>query len=339
MLQIISKVLNPSNGNINVNGKVAALLELGAGFNPEFTGIENIYFNGQIMGFSKKEIDAKREEIIAFTDIGDFINQPVKTYSSGMFVRLAFALAINVYPDILLIDEALAVGDAAFQVKCINKIKEFVNSNKTLIFVSHDPAAVKILCERVILLDQGKIIDTGSPDKVFDYFNYLIGLSSDSSTNIQEKVKFRKRSGNKKIEIKSVSILNKENIKTDSIISGENVTIEIKAKANKTIQNPTFGIAIKDRFGNDVFSINNYLLKTTSGDFIKDNIYRITYSLPMNLGINIYSLAVASHSGQTHCDENYDWINEAVIFKVIPSNDFTFLGYCRIKPKFHINVI
>lgn len=331
LLKILTGIIPSTKGDVKVNGKISALLELGTGFNPELTGLENIYFNGTILGYTRKEIDGKKGAIIKFAEIGEFIHQPVKTYSSGMFVRLAFSVAINVDPDIIIIDEALSVGDSYFQVKCINKLKEFKNSGKTILFVSHDPGAVKTLCEEAFLLEHGNIIDSGRPDKVFDYYNSLISIKKEERHLIDKDV-LRERSGNKKIEILKVVMLNEKNEPCDSFVSGVNVVISIEVKVHEEILNPTFGIAIRDRLGNDIFGINNYLLKVDFGTLQKDNLYSIKYSMKLDIGVNVYSLTVACHSGLNHITENYDWISCVQTFKVIPNSDFNNTGYCKLYP-------
>lgn len=174
ILKIITGVLNPTSGNIVINGRISALLELGAGFNMEYTGIENIYLNGTMIGFSKEEIDAKLQDILDFADIGDFINQPVKTYSSGMFVRLAFAVAINIEPEILIVDEALSVGDVFFQAKCYRKFEEFKEQGKTILFVSHDLSSISKYCDRVVLLNKGKKLAEGEPKEIVDLYKKIL---------------------------------------------------------------------------------------------------------------------------------------------------------------------
>lgn len=174
LLKIITGVLNQTSGEITVNGRISALLELGAGFNMEYNGIENIYLNGTMMGFSEKEIDAKLPEILEFADIGDYVYQPVKTYSSGMFVRLAFAVAINIEPEILIVDEALSVGDVFFQAKCYHKFEEFKAMGKTIIFVSHDLGSISKYCDRVFLLNKGNLLGEGSPKEMIDAFKRVL---------------------------------------------------------------------------------------------------------------------------------------------------------------------
>lgn len=189
LLQILCQTLQPSQGNVNINGRVAALLELGAGFNPEFTGRENVYLNAAILGMSTEETDARYDSIADFADIGDFIEQPVKTYSSGMYVRLAFATAINVDPDILIIDEALSVGDEAFQRKCFARIEEIQENGGTILFVSHAATSILQLCSRAILLDGGEKILEGSPKFVVDHYQRLMNLSGKDAQIVREEIK------------------------------------------------------------------------------------------------------------------------------------------------------
>ena len=174
ILKIITGVLTPTAGEVKVDGRISALLELGAGFNMEYSGLENVYLNGTMIGFSKEEIDARLNDILEFADIGDFIHQPVKTYSSGMFVRLAFAVAINIDPEILVVDEALSVGDVFFQAKCYHKFEEFKKQGKTILFVSHDLGSVSKYCDRVILLNKGVKMDEGSPKQMVDLYKQLL---------------------------------------------------------------------------------------------------------------------------------------------------------------------
>ena len=190
ILKIITGVLSPTMGSIQVYGRISALLELGAGFNPEYTGLENIYVNGTVMGFSREEIDARLEEIISFADIGEFINQPVKTYSSGMFVRLAFAVAINIDPEILIVDEALSVGDVFFQAKCYHKFEEFKKQGKTILFVSHDLGSVAKYCDRVVLLNKGVKNCEGEPKEVIDIYKQILVTvpAAEQRKNLEEEI-------------------------------------------------------------------------------------------------------------------------------------------------------
>ena len=189
LLKIISGVLTPTSGSVNVSGKISALLELGAGFNPELSGIENVYFNGTLMGYSREEMDDRLDNILSFADIGPFINQPVKTYSSGMFVRLAFAVAINVDPDILIVDEALSVGDEAFQRKCFSRILNFKSIGKTILFVSHGASTIIELCDRALLFDQGELLLQGAPKPVVTRYQKLIFAPAEKLVTLREEIR------------------------------------------------------------------------------------------------------------------------------------------------------
>lgn len=336
LLQIIAGVLTPSSGKVEVCGRIAALLELGAGFNPEFTGIENIYFQCSIMGYRKEECDALLPGILQFADIGEFVHQPVKTYSSGMYVRLAFSVAINVDPDILIVDEALAVGDIRFQAKCMQKIRDFRASGKTLFFVSHDLGAVKSLCDHVYLLDRGKIVDHGAPERVFNLYNSLIAEKDRDQfvLDASAKGKLAERSGNQRAVVNRVRLLDEHGTMVDTLVSGNFGTIELTVFAHENITDPTFGILIRDRLGNDIFGINNQLLNIKVGEIIAGESYIVRYRMKFNLGATIYSITTAAHAGETHVEENFDWQNDVLTFRIIHASDYRFSGFCRLEPEF-----
>ncbi len=240
LLKIITGVLNQTEGSMRINGKISAILELGAGFNPEYTGIENIYLNGTVLGYTREEMDAKIEDIVNFADIGGFIHQPVKTYSSGMFARLAFAVAINVEPDILIVDEALAVGDLDFQLKCMSKFNEFREKKKTILFVSHDINSIKRYCDKVIWLKNGKIEAQGDTDYVTD--KYLDFLKKDESEKIQE-TNYIKASDI--AQITDIYIIDSEGNKTTEVEFGSKIQVKMEFEVKKKIGDIVAGIAIK----------------------------------------------------------------------------------------------
>lgn len=251
LLKILTGVLTPNEGECNVEGRIAALLELGAGFNNEYTGIENIYLNGTINGFTKDQMDEKLDDIIKFADIGEHIYQPVKTYSSGMFVRLAFAVAISVDPDILIVDEALAVGDVRFQLKCMDKFMEFKNRGITIIFVSHDTNMIKRFCDRCIWLNEGKLVDDGDTDTITDrYLDFLKML--DVKQNVleteEEEEEQTDNVSDENIdiaEIKSVTFLDRSGKKVENVKHGEILNAKIEYYVNDTsITNPVIGMSI-----------------------------------------------------------------------------------------------
>ena len=261
ILKIITGVLHPTKGDVKVNGRISALLELGAGFNREYTGIENIYLNGTMIGFSKEEIDAKLKDILEFADIGDFVYQPVKTYSSGMFVRLAFAVAINIEPEILIVDEALAVGDVFFQAKCYRKFDEFKKKGKTILFVSHDLSSIVKYCDRVVLLNKGTKLGEGKAKEMIDvYKQVLVGQYDENDTkeatettaNIdgganEELLEY----GSRKAEITECFITDNKGKRTNALIKGEPFTIHMKASFAERVQAPIFAFTIKNARGTE----------------------------------------------------------------------------------------
>lgn len=282
VLKIITGVLNKTAGDLKVNGRISALLELGAGFNMEYTGIENVYLNGAMIGFSKEEIDAKLDEILSFADIGDFVNQPVKTYSSGMFVRLAFAVAINIDPEILIVDEALSVGDVFFQVKCYKKFEEFKKMGKTILIVSHDLSSISKYCDRVILLNKGHKLAEGKPKKIVDMYKKLLvnqldvaELEGDQQNNTEDKAEQKETKskseywkdlltcnpevieyGEKQAEIFDFSIEDEKGNITNIIEKGSECTVRMKIRANKDVNEPIFAFTIKDIKGTEITGTN-----------------------------------------------------------------------------------
>lgn len=256
LLKMLTGVATPTTGSIKVNGKISALLELGSGFNGEYSGVENIFLNGTIMGISREEMQKRYDDIVKFADIGDYINQPVKTYSSGMFVRLAFAVAINVNPEILIIDEALAVGDTRFQLKCMDKFLEFKKRGIAIIFVSHDVNAIKRFCDRTLWINNGELIEDGQTDIVTDkYLDYLRMLDVDAGVthSCDEEVCEQQDNNNESAmsnnvdiaEIKKVSIINEKGLNVENISHGECVKVKVDYFVNDdTIDNPVLGLAI-----------------------------------------------------------------------------------------------
>lgn len=274
ILKIITGVLNATSGEVNVNGRISALLELGAGFNPEYTGLENIYLNGTMIGFSEEEIDAKLDDILAFADIGDFVHQPVKTYSSGMFVRLAFALAINIEPEILIVDEALSVGDVFFQSKCYHKFEEFKEQGKTILFVSHDMSSIAKYCDRVILLEKGKKLGEGAPKKMLDiYKQVLVGQYEAPVEAVEEKMGAAKASeniedvetleyGSGKAQITEVFVTDPQGRRINAVMKGTECTVHMKVEILKDVPAPIFAMSFKDVKGTEICGTNTMFEKT-----------------------------------------------------------------------------
>lgn len=315
ILKILTGVLNPTAGNVEINGKVAALLELGAGFNMEYTGMKNIYLNAAMMRVSREEIEKKIPEILAFADIGDYIHQPVKTYSSGMFVRLAFAVAINVDPDILIVDEALAVGDARFQLKCMDKFMEFVERGKTILFVTHDVNAVKRFCNRAIWLNQGKMIMDGNTDEVTD--RYLDFLKSDLPIEqyLAQSVRHAEEQAEREqpqvdvqgIEIAQIHSLRAYNTlgqEIDVIPHGDKMVLKVGyVVSDLTIANPVLGVAIR-RIDNEYICGLNTKLDNVSIPW-KAGYNEVTLTYPrMNLmgGEYYFDVGIFDQTGIVNLD-------------------------------------
>jgi len=320
LLQIITGILQPTTGSVQVNGRVSALLELGAGFNPGFTGRENVYMNGAIMGLSRDEIDKRFEEIAVFADIGDFIDQPVKTYSSGMYVRLAFSVAINVDPDILVVDEVLAVGDMFFKSKCVEKIKQMIEKGITLVFVSHDSEAVKSLCKKSILLNKGELIDYGESSKVVEkYFSlkvqseqYVINnkiknkVSSESEAELSKSgrdtfinnAEFQKRASFQRIQNGKASFVNVQLLYEDeneihSVEYDQNVILRMAVEINENIDLLSFAYHIRDKNGVEVVYSGSNIEDKNLHLVKKGEKYIIDWRFRMSLMQGIYNFACA----------------------------------------------
>ena len=298
ILKIITGVLNPTAGEVKINGRISALLELGAGFNMEFTGIENIYLNGTMIGFSEEEIDARLQDILDFADIGDFVYQKVKTYSSGMFVRLAFAVAINIDPEILIVDEALSVGDVFFQNKCYRKFEEFKKQGKTILFVSHDLSSISKYCDRVVLLERGKKIGDGQPKEIIDmYKKVLVGqldLKTDTakSSDLNKGSKWKDRMqlnpnkdeyGSGLAEFEDFCAYDNAGEITNTIIKGEEFTVKVKVRFFDTIQDPIIALSFKNMQGTEITGTNTMFEKITTGTKRKGDVLIVTFTQNMSL--------------------------------------------------------
>jgi lipopolysaccharide transport system ATP-binding protein len=366
LLKILSRVLTPTNGKCIVNGKVSSLLELGTGFNPELTGIENVYFNGTILGFTKAEMDSKLEDILSFADIGEFVKQPVKMYSSGMYVRLAFAVAVQVNPDILIVDEALAVGDARFQNKSMNKMLQFVESGKTVIFVSHDTTAVKTLCKRAILLDKGVMLKDSYAPTVVDYYNNMVINDMHKGENdllhpaIQtpntEKLVSKYEMENDKpivfaensiissdIELLAIHMYDSKKHRIESITSEEDLTIVFKIRSNIDVIDPHYGIRFNNRLGVSAFETNTYCMGLQNETLNKGDIAIVEFSLNCNLIPDMYALTIgfANKGYDRGSFEYYHFLlkDVALIRVVENSRSIIYGGYYNMKPKVVINRI
>jgi lipopolysaccharide transport system ATP-binding protein len=350
LLQMICGTLNPTSGSIQTNGRIAALLELGSGFNPEFTGRENVYMNASVLGLSKDEIDTRFDDIVAFADIGDFIEQPVKTYSSGMMVRLAFAVIAHVDADILVIDEALAVGDAFFTQKCMRFLRNFMKMG-TVLFVSHDTSSIKNLCNHAVWLEKGQVIQEGSPKEVCELYLeafYEAQQGKSSTTKLRElkkldtslplkdqRLEFINASnlrndlqifkfdpdaasfGKGGAQIQDVGLLDQNEHPLAWIVGGEKVTLRVLVHAYQDLDSPIIGFFVKDRLGQALFGDNTFL------SFIEQRVHckakemiqaDFVFYMPL-LPSGEYSITIAIANGTQEIHEQHHWIHDAVLFK------------------------
>jgi lipopolysaccharide transport system ATP-binding protein len=329
LLKILTGIILPTGGRVDVDGNITGILELGTGFNFEFTGIKNIYMNGMLIGMSKEEIDSKVNDIIAFTELGKFIEAPVKTYSSGMVMRLAFSIAIHAEPSAFVIDEALSVGDAYFQQKSMKRIREFREKGGSIVFVSHDMNAVKVLCDRALLLSHGSVLEEGAPEKVINTYNFLLAKKSKGEGIRFEGEGEKKSYGNFRVEITKVEFLNKHGLSSQVFISGEKVKIRVHLKTNKDVARVVAGILIRDRFGQDIFGTNTYHLnKVISLKAGETPVYEFGFNL--NIGTGKYTLTTAIHRDDTHLDESYHWYDSILKFEVIGTKSDMFIGLSKL---------
>ena len=368
ILKIITGVLNPTKGNLSVNGRISALLELGAGFNMEYNGIENIYLNGTMMGFSKKEIDEKLQDILDFADIGDYVYQPCKTYSSGMFVRLAFAVAINIEPEILIVDEALSVGDVFFQAKCYHKFDEFKKMGKTILFVSHDLSSIAKYCDRVVLLNKGHKLGEGTPKDMIDaYKQVLVGqyevpeeedslLEDEDINELAAEVsdgKKKRKDSSKKSVAKSAELLgvnpdaleygtkaavihdyyvtDKKGTKTSAIIKGEEFTLHYKVRFEEDIPAPIFAFTVKNVRGTEITGTNSMFEKAFLSAVKAGEEKEVTFTQNMDLqgGEYLLSLGVTGYEGEKF--EVYHRLYDAINITVVSDKDT--VGYYDMNSK------
>ncbi len=334
LLKIITGIILPDSGHFHVDGKITGLLELGTGFNFEFSGLENIYMNATYIGMTKKEIQEKLDRIISFTELGEFIHEPIKTYSSGMLMRLAFSVAYHADPACFVVDEALAVGDAHFQQKCIKTLKEFKSKGGSIVFVSHDMNAVKVLCERALLLDKGEVLRTGQPEDVINAYNYLLSKKGENSEiEIRNQDGGAPSYGNLKAVFEEIAVKDENGSPTEILVSGRPFLIDIKIRGSEDIENATIGILIRDRFGQDIFGVNTFLLDKTIR--IEKGITRnVRFRFrELNIGPGKFTLTAAAHSEEVHVHDCYQWIDNAVSFEVVAGEGFIFSGLARLNPE------
>jgi lipopolysaccharide transport system ATP-binding protein len=334
LLKLITGTTQPTTGKVHMTGRVAAMLELGMGFHPDFTGRQNAIMAGQLLGMSSEEITRLMPEIEAFAEIGDYLDQPVRMYSSGMQMRLAFSVATAIRPDILIVDEALSVGDAHFQHKSFELIREFRQLGTTLLIVSHDKQAIQSICDRAILLSAGHLAMQGKPEAVMDYYNAMLADSTARSIQMRNTTHGHTElvSGSGEAQIYLLDIINKHGEKIETVFVGEPVRLSASMKINVSQEKLVFGYMIKDRLGNAVFGTTSEdcglrILNLVAGESVKINI-----DFFANLGPGTYSISTAIARSKQHVDGNLEWRDRASIFTVVNNQGSDFVGVNWMSP-------
>ncbi len=339
LLKLITGTTTPTTGSVAISGTVAALLELGMGFHPDFSGRQNAYMAGQLLGMTVDDISALMPEIEAFADIGEYIDQPVRVYSSGMQMRLAFSVATVRRPDVLIVDEALSVGDAFFQHKSFERIREFRKQGTTLLIVSHDRAAIQSICDRAILLDSGRLAQEGTPEQVMDYYNALLAERDYAKVEqvVTEAGRVATRSGTGEATVTAIAMQDAAGMPLELVNVGAAVTLSVKVRVHRPVARLVLGYMIKDRLGQQMFGTNTHHLDQPLLDLAAGDEAEFRFAFPMNLGEGSYSITTALTSSETHLADNYEWRDLAAMFNVINMNRRPFVGCNWLEPSVEIN--
>lgn len=337
LLKMITGTLKPSTGSIHVAGRISAILELGMGFHPDLTGRQNVYHSAGIMGFSHSDIDRIIDWVEDFSDIGTYFDQPVRVYSSGMQVRVAFAVATAYRPEILIVDEALSVGDAYFQHKSFERIREFQKEGTTLLLVSHDKSAIQAICNRAILIESGMIAKDGNPEDVFNLYNLLIANRVDSDEVPETKeVGDSILSGTGKAKLVDIKLLDSNGVETDVLAIGKKAVIRVTCIANEKLPQLVIGYVIKDRLGQSIYGTNTHYQSVEISEVSEGEECTVDFTFDANLGIGSYSISVAIHKDENHLGENYEWKDRALIFNMTNPNVNHFVGNNWIEPEVYV---
>lgn len=337
LLKILAGTTTQSSGSIKASGTTAALLELGMGFHSDFTGRQNVFMAAQILGHSVHAIRSKFEEIETFAEIGDAIDRPVRQYSSGMQVRLAFSVATAFRPDILIIDEALSVGDAYFQHKSFEKIRSFKKLGTTLLIVSHDKQSILSLCDKAILLNNGALEKIGSPEIVLDYYNALLARNeANTVVQLASNGKQKTVSGSKLAQTLNVRLTDSNGQILQTVKVGERISLRVTVKISDNISQLVFGFLIKDRVGQEIFGTNTQFYDQTQADLETGETIEFKVDFFANLGPGSYSITTALTGGADHLSENYEWVDLAYTFTVVNSCHAEFIGRNWLAPNISV---
>ncbi|CAO1661506.1 ABC transporter ATP-binding protein [Salinicola sp. NYA28a] len=335
LLKMITGTLLPTTGHIVVTGRVSAILELGMGFNGDLTGRQNVYHAAALMGLTQEQIDKAMPDIEAFAEVGSYFDQPMRVYSSGMQMRVAFSVATAYRPDILIVDEALSVGDAYFQHKSFDRIRQFQKQGTSLLIVSHDKEAIQTLCDRAILIDKGSIVSDGNPEAVMDHYNALIAEKENSNVSFKKlddgMVQTQSGSGEAKVESLSLNDLDGNPIEFVSVAQEVELALDIRIHAD--IPQLVVGYIIKDRLGQAIFGTNTWHTNQIVKNLKTGELLRYRMRFEMNVGPGSYAISTSLHSTDTHLVDNYQWIDHALVFSVVNVDKDYFIGTSWIMPQ------
>jgi lipopolysaccharide transport system ATP-binding protein len=340
LLKLVTGTLRPTEGAVAASGRISAILELGMGFNPDLTGRQNVYHSAGLMGFSRQEIDGVIDTVEEFAEIGEYFDQPVRTYSSGMQMRVAFSVATAFRPQLLIVDEALSVGDAYFQHKSFDRIREFQQQGTALLIVSHDRMAIQSLCGRALLLDRGRLVKDGDPEEVMDFYNALIAEKENATirTSMREDGRVQTISGTGEAIVEDIALLDEEGRPVEFVNVGQPVELRIRVRTNADLPRLVLGYMIKDRLGQPIYGTNTHHTRqvvenVTAGTQLD---YRVRF--PMNIGMGSYSVSTALVSTDTHLVNNYEWRDLALMFTVTNLDRPHFVGTAWVPPVIKVTV-
>lgn len=338
LLKLITGTTQPTQGQVQLRGRVAAILELGMGFNPDLTGRQNAYHSAGLMGYSQADIERAMPEIEAFAEVGEYFDQPIRTYSSGMQMRVTFSVATAFRPDLLIVDEALSVGDSYFQHKSFDRIREFQAKGCSLLIVSHDRSAVQALCDRAILLEKGRMIKDGNPEEVMDFYNALIADKENQKVEFVQLAsgKVQTISGTGEATLESIQLLNSEKQSIEFVDVGESVELVARVRINANIPQLVFGYMIKDRLGQAVYGTNTYNFDMQLYDVQAGHLAEYHCIFTANLGPGSYSVATALASSETHLTDNFEWRDLALVFQVANITKKNFIGSTFLPTEFQV---
>jgi lipopolysaccharide transport system ATP-binding protein len=341
LLKLITGTMRATEGSVSVGGRIAAILELGMGFSPDLSGRENVYHAAGLMGFAREAISSAMPDIEAFAEIGEYFDQPVRTYSSGMQMRVAFSVATAFRPAVLIVDEALSVGDSYFQHKCFQRIREFREQGTTLLIVSHDSGAIQSLCDRALLLEDGRLVKDGDPSAVMDLYNALIAERENSTVRVSSHASGREQtvSGTGEARVEDIVLLNAQGEQVEFVDVGQPVTLRVRVAIHADLPRLVLGYMIRDRLGQPVFGTNTHHTSQELVNVRAGECFDFRISFPMNFGEGSYSVSTALVSSDTHLVNNYEWKDLALVFSVSNLSRDIFVGTAWVPPHIEVGVL